>query len=850
MNERELQGWVDARPLRIAFLVEENEFSASILDGIFSDCYSRWGGRFSPILPCDKNGISENFIDLLIKYDPDIIYSYVEFNDNYIKSLHEKISPSAYFFVNPSTVVGTEEMRFKPRYDFTTLSSLSTVFKFSRIIGNSRESSKIKILDIWHTENVSRFFIDNFGLYLFSFSTSNYPNDANASASLLTVVSTEHQSDKRFGVPRDLDTIEDEIQAFSKFAAGDATSLSIISGLYAPRLNLYNSDWSEAFNLVIGDSYNDRLLFWNARLLIPLWCDSDLCCFRLTVDQIEDSNVLSTLGAMLRKRAHVSNGSGGQSKLIISSTSVCKEELERIARLVESTKTWQIINIRSVISLSEILPKDLCKDEPLFGYHFNNNSSSVSSSFSWSPPNAQPSFIVPEHVQLAPIRQSFTVGYWANDVTLEYAGPYSNGEKFSRWVLPLRWRIAGAFKVSLSGGYNYSFLPNPRRNRRGNLTAFVCMARQIKTITVPTAYQAITYALANIGKFELDFAPKVAWVERSNEARYLIGVLGLMGGLHAATAFLLHPFLRQMFSTLGGTPALSIKQTQTTSNAIRGASKYHTSFDLKNTSDLDRLTELVGKVSRSISRQIGIIGYEQIKDDWKSYRQYNFPQQEEQIGLDDDVEWEFIEEQSLEKCLSELRNRKILYQGFQWTCKICHHRNWVDFTQLSSELPCSICKSVTMTPIGIDWKFRPNEFLIESLRDRSVLSVVWDLSRLERRAIDSMIYIESVCFGFDTTQRKSNAEADLIVLIDGRTFLCEIKSSWTGVTPKEIDGLVNLALRLRPDVALLAVMDVDKSNRDFLAAKEKLAADNIEFEVIAWDENDEEHSPYLRSNED
>jgi hypothetical protein len=35
------------RPIRVAFLVDENEHWAVMLDAIFANCYSRWGGRFN-----------------------------------------------------------------------------------------------------------------------------------------------------------------------------------------------------------------------------------------------------------------------------------------------------------------------------------------------------------------------------------------------------------------------------------------------------------------------------------------------------------------------------------------------------------------------------------------------------------------------------------------------------------------------------------------------------------------------------------------------------------------------------------------------------------------------------------
>jgi hypothetical protein len=48
---RDLNGCLRPRPVRVAFLIEDGEHSLLALDGIFADCYGRWGGRFSLIVP-------------------------------------------------------------------------------------------------------------------------------------------------------------------------------------------------------------------------------------------------------------------------------------------------------------------------------------------------------------------------------------------------------------------------------------------------------------------------------------------------------------------------------------------------------------------------------------------------------------------------------------------------------------------------------------------------------------------------------------------------------------------------------------------------------------------------------
>jgi hypothetical protein len=42
-----LEGQCSNRPVRIAFLVQDDQNAQLALDGVFADCYRRWGGRFS-----------------------------------------------------------------------------------------------------------------------------------------------------------------------------------------------------------------------------------------------------------------------------------------------------------------------------------------------------------------------------------------------------------------------------------------------------------------------------------------------------------------------------------------------------------------------------------------------------------------------------------------------------------------------------------------------------------------------------------------------------------------------------------------------------------------------------------
>src|SRR5271169_5602262 len=207
----ELKGWARPRPLRVAFLIEDGEHAQLALDGIFADCYNRWGGRFSLIAPCLNGRVAPSYWPWLEAYDPDIVYSYLPLNRADVLEVHERLCPAQYAFHELGREPRLDPYGFKPSYGFSPLSSLSGIFRLARHTPAPSEGAPVKIIDSWHTERPSRFLTDNFGTYHLSRGGSIYPSDAAAAASLLTIVSPDMQADRRYGVPRDLNAIPSEM---------------------------------------------------------------------------------------------------------------------------------------------------------------------------------------------------------------------------------------------------------------------------------------------------------------------------------------------------------------------------------------------------------------------------------------------------------------------------------------------------------------------------------------------------------------------------------------------------------------------------------------------------------------
>src|SRR3546814_12902301 len=86
----------------------------------------------------------------------------------------------------------------------------------------------------------------------------------------------------------------------------------------------------------------------------------------------------------------------------------------------------------------------------------------------------------------------------------------------------------------------------------------------------------------------------------------------------------------------------------------------------------------------------------------------------------------------------------MVFQGYEWVCPECHHRNWVDMAELRSVLTCTICRHEVDAPITFDWLFKPSNFLIEALRDRSTLSLLWTLHAVRDRSEERRVGKECV----------------------------------------------------------------------------------------------------------
>ena len=70
---------------------EETENNHWILDAVFHESYTRWGGAHTLIVPTNSSSfLHEDYVKWLKLYDPDFIYTYIDLDQTLIKKIELK----------------------------------------------------------------------------------------------------------------------------------------------------------------------------------------------------------------------------------------------------------------------------------------------------------------------------------------------------------------------------------------------------------------------------------------------------------------------------------------------------------------------------------------------------------------------------------------------------------------------------------------------------------------------------------------------------------------------------------------------------------------------------------------
>ena len=344
-----------ARPLRVAYLIDLDACPHELLDAVFAECYSRWGGRRTLIIPATENeGIHEDFQRWLYLYDPDIIYSYVNLADDIVAKIHETYCP---LYLKKTRNLRQPTDTARDYFPDLSLEALRSVSVFPLLLDRRglQDFSGSKILDCDYGMEPPRFLTDNFGTCLKSFRNSltaeKYPEYYKA----LTLISESSYNNPR-RARSDSREYETDFHAFINKVSSrteKVITLSMLSDQLCWYLDFYSPTQSQTFNLVIGDTAQDRILFWNFHHHYTNILETEIVDLVVSPDDLTNADRMEEIREIIRNK---SNRSQSGYMTTIRSFSQSEDQLNAYAEQLREGLPHAQINVQKLSVHSDYIP--------------------------------------------------------------------------------------------------------------------------------------------------------------------------------------------------------------------------------------------------------------------------------------------------------------------------------------------------------------------------------------------------------------------------------------------------------------------------------------------------------------
>ncbi|NKB55964.1 MAG: hypothetical protein GKS00_06480 [Alphaproteobacteria bacterium] len=828
------RGFLRPRPIRVAYLVEDGEHADVLLDALFAECNTRWGGRYSLIIPCEQGKPCPAYLPWLEIYDPDIIYAYIDLDEAAVAELHERFGPSYVIKHEPHDDGERDARYFRPEIPIECLSSLSVAPYYARSFPASAPQPML-VVDYLPPQPSDRFVDDNFGTPYLGFGSWPLPEQMSDSIKALSLASADVLEAHLRGRLEEGVSVRDTVSLLYFMAEHrNSFGLSQLAADLVPRIEI-RERFNNTFSLIIGDCFADRVLFWNQRNFVPPHLGRDFTTLIVSPSRLEDAKFFSALVAFLKARCGIFRANSSTPWIALNSTSLKAEELIALRDSFNHTDTWNTYRLDGPTSLDGAVPNTKALSEVgglVTGKMFDR--STEWKEFSVKDTSIRPPVARPVHIQELQGASRAGVGAWALDLDI---ARQNNLTRFANiqhmWRFPRRLRMHGAFRGTYDGPAN-SMPRSMRSSREGLLVLFHGIGENMPTITLPDDDTAFREALARgrdwppASRMDQGDPPSGAycWSRPSDKGRYLIGTLRLFGGLQEAGTFLLHSYWKHIFNELGaavgGARHENIKRTL--KDRLRQS-------EIDSEDDWDRLTRVVANEAHRARIPLRTLTFDDLKKRHGPFMEAERKALEER---EDSDEWIAHAKESLPQSVQSLCAQSILYQGYEWRCRTCYHLNWNPIGSLKPQTMCEVCGTSQIASVDKSWDFRLNEFLLEALKEHGLLALVWALNRFERRAKETFFFLGPHDLFVEYPRGDSvlpDNEADLICVVDTKVHLCEVKSSRRGI---QISALINVAKRIRPDFVTLAVMEPDsrRLTATFSRLKEALIGTGIEAELM------------------
>ncbi|MEQ6351243.1 hypothetical protein [Ralstonia pseudosolanacearum] len=718
MNKPDPKIEATARPTRIAYVLENGEDAHAWLDEVIAQCYARHGGRQSLIVPSVGGSISERYAGWLKVTDPDVVMLLTYDNATAAANVGALLGDT--LLEHRQRELGKIEEHPRVGLETPALTALSWI-PFLKTVSGIRHQPIDCILDrypAWHDDGLIK---DNFGTLYDS--VGRFPVHEQIGLRPVMLTPPNPPQDRWHFRIANAEEIQDPYNLLENLLRNGTSTLAHLSNLNCQPFRPDHA-WQDAFCLVIGDSFEDRIACWNAGLLFDDATTQSIKTLRLPAAIATEEERTAKVAAFLRG-ANWLGGNAGPPKIVVRSHSLGEAVLgDFLDRLRQGSRSN--VAFAAIASLDDCCPADAAAMHATYRTLLPAPSKSETAA-------AEPSTFVsiPSPHQLkycAGQHPIFLEGKWYVDLMIDKFndhGRFVNARQ--AWTLPRRRQLIKDFvKVDGARILRWGNLSVPSNTEVSTLEVTQpddsLLFRRLLTETTTWTYRDI--------RFRDDGEPAFRYSETSDKGRYLAGLLGMFGSLSDVEHTMDMRFWRRQFFSMAA-PA-NDQHAEVITFLKRRLNARNGTLVVDDAEGWERLAERVVQRAASLKIPRLRVRYDKLLERW--LKELN-----EAIDLDESLKQRadsILPEapDELKSSLAFLVERGVFYRGHEWVCRNCSHRNWVGLRMLADELPCEVCASAHQLPVDMALDFRLNEFFATCLREHDTLTVACILSALRREA--------------------------------------------------------------------------------------------------------------------
>ncbi len=767
------------RPVKIAYLVpyEESSVNHMLIDAVFYESYTRWAGAFTLIVPSNSNEfLDPGYESWLEFFDPDFVCTYVELDEDLVKTIDRLCSPIA-FLRHEIRKRGSGDLRWRAfvhdwHYYFTPVSSMTTVlspYALYPFFPGREPESEITVITQYNDESEHHLLSDNFGT---AFDVHSVTHAIPGLFRTLCLVPPELPKNIEAGTER-CTSVKDILSAISSRKAMPVARFAMAHSEAVCRVEPY--EWAHNLNLFVGSTLLDRIHFWNARHFTPSHATIPGALI-LEKGFFDDADLVIQLGQYLNNNNFLGQ-ENGPAKVCLRSYSHSEEELGSLRDNL-SKHTYNSVFVNKNFNVPAI------PDMKEFERGFCMGSMDTST-FKLTEDTNTISAKEPAHfTYIPPRRKGITEGQWIVELDIQR---HNNLSRYSNvvdnWVLPRRRKIINAFTSNLgkvTKNYRLAVLPNNTDSPLGNRST---RKEYLYDLSLPEDEIFFRHLVLDFFRYPQDDLRTSIGnnsyqdLSISDKGQNLRGVISMFDNLSDAYETLTNKYWREVVRA-----------------GKEGSAKYlvYTRNQLNGFLPNDRPTreKLMGKLNL---KNIGIVT-------------------------------KFMEN-NLTDTLERLIRINVFYQVYQWRCQYCGHMNSRSFDGMKITNSCEICSRTHFAPIDLEWTYQLNDFVYRCLTKHDGLPVLWVLGFLQDRPLSgSFWYLPEVDLyeKYDESEQKN--EIDILCIHGGNFYAAEVKFSASLFISKtdKVDNFVKEINIIQPDIALLAFERYCESEEDADATKASL----------------------------